>query len=81
MGTLSNISTTVFRDYLKSLGLTCERINGGHEIWSKEGMRRPVIFQTHIDPISEFIVRNNLRTLGKTRKDIESFMKNSSSIK
>lgn len=75
MGTISNISIAVFRNYLRSLGLKCDRVKGGHEVWSKGGMQRPVIFQTHIDPIPEFIIKNNLRNIGKTRKEFEAFLK------
>lgn len=75
MGAFRNVSPALFREYLKSLGLTCERISGGHEIWKTTGMLRPVIFQTHIDPIPEFIIRNNLRNVGKTRKDLEVYLK------
>lgn len=76
MGSISNISIVIFRDYLRSLGLKCDRPKGGHEVWSKEGMQRPVVFQTHIDPIPEFIIKNNLRNIGKTRKEFEVFLKN-----
>lgn len=69
MGTLSNISIAQFRNVLTALGLSCVRTKGGHEAWSKEGMLRPVIFQTHIEPIPEFIVRNNLKTLGISREE------------
>lgn len=67
---LSNISIADFKEYLENLG--CVRVdngNDGHEKWEKEGMTRPVIFQTHIDPIPEFIIRNNLRNLEITRKE------------
>ena len=75
MGTLSNITIERFRDYLRENGLTCIRVTGGHEVWSKDGLSRPVIIQTHIDPIPEFILKNNLRNIGKTRKEFEEFMK------
>ena len=50
-------------------------VEGGHEKWHKEGCLRPVIIQTHIDPIPEFIVKNNLRSLGLTRKDLVEWLK------
>jgi hypothetical protein len=73
---LSNIPLSVFREFLFDMG--CERVSveGGHEKWRKEGCLRSVILQTHIDPVPEFIVRSNLRTLGLTRKDIENWMRN-----
>lgn len=50
-------------------------IEGGHEKWHKNGCLRPIIIQTHIDPIPEFIIKNNLRSLGLTRKDFIDWMK------
>ena len=76
MGRISNISPESFRGFITSQGLKCIRITGGHEVWSKSGMKRPVIFQTHINPIPEFIIKNNLRNLNKTRKDLEDFLTN-----
>ena len=48
---LSNISVREYRMILSKLGLTLVRRKGGHEAWMKQGMTRPVVFQTHIDPI------------------------------
>lgn len=72
MGALSNISIAQFRAVLTLLGLRCVRTKGGHEAWQMAGMTRPVVFQSHVNPVPEFIVRNNLRTIGISR---EEFMK------
>lgn len=67
---LGNISIAEFKDFLESKG--CVRVdngNEGHEKWEKPGITRPIIYQTHIDPIPEFIIRNNLRNLEITRKE------------
>lgn len=74
---LSNVPLDEFRHFLSDMG--CEQVSteGGHEKWKKEGCMRSVIFQTHIDPIPEFIIRTNLRTLGLTRKDFIEWMKKS----
>lgn len=45
------------------------RIKGGHEIWTHPDASRPIIIQSHIDPIPAFIVLNNLKTLGITKED------------
>jgi hypothetical protein len=60
---LSNISLTEFRLYLRKIG--CERIrtDGGHEIWSRKGLRRSITLQTHVNPVLERIVRQSLRNL------------------
>ncbi len=73
---LKNISLKLFREYLKFKGLKLYRTNGGHEIWGSAKLRRPVVFQTHIDPIPEFIIRNNLRTLGVKADDFYDFTEN-----
>lgn len=69
MGTKSNTSLTLFRKFLLSVGCECVGVNGGHEKWKRDGLTRPIIVQTHIDPIPEFIVRNALRTLNISMSD------------
>ncbi|MBQ6769661.1 MAG: type II toxin-antitoxin system HicA family toxin [Bacteroidales bacterium] len=73
---IGNISIEDFRLSLADKG--CKKVesgNTGHEKWSKEGLLRPVVFQTHIDPIPEFIIRNNLRNLGLTGNDLRAWLK------
>lgn len=73
---IGNISIEDFRLFLADEG--CQKVesgNSGHEKWSKEGLMRPVVFQTHIDPIPEFIIRNNLRNLGLTGNDLRAWLK------
>jgi hypothetical protein len=72
---LKNIPLRVFREYLEWKGLKKIRTNGGHEIWAGASLKRPVILQTHVDPVPEFIVKNNLRTLNTTWSDFDTFMK------
>lgn len=73
MGRLSNVSLALFRSFLEEKGLKKIRTSGGHEIWSRSDLGRPVILQTHIDPVPEFIVRNNLKTIGATVKEFLLF--------
>ena len=73
---LKNIPIRVFREFLTRKGLKCIRTNGGHEIWARHDLARPVILQTHVDPVPEFIVKNNLRTIGATSADFFDFMEN-----
>ena len=72
---LKNISLREFRQYLEWKGLKHIRTNGGHEIWAGKDVQRPIVLQTHIDPIPEFIVRNALRTLKADVSDFEKFRK------
>ncbi len=72
MKKLSNISVKEFRDILTLLGLHPLRTVGGHEIWTKNGLKRAIVFQTHVEPIPEFIVRNAIRDLGMSRDEFIS---------
>ena len=71
---LSNIPVVKFRKFLEGQGLKVIKSpkgRGGHEKWSKTGMERPIIIQTHIDPVPEFIVKQVLRHL---KIDRETFL-------
>ena len=66
---LSNVSLNEFRAFLEKIGCVNVSTEGGHEKWVREGLARPIILQTHISPIPEFIIRNALRNLGLSKKD------------
>ena len=69
MRNLSNVSISEFRAIMLLLGLTKVRTKGGHEAWMKAGMTRPAIVQTHVDPVPEYVLRNNLRIIGISREE------------
>ncbi len=74
-GRLSNISVKKFRKFLKNEGLNLikdSKGRGGHEKWSRSDLDRPIIIQTHIDPVPEFIVKQVLRHLKMSRKEFLS---------
>lgn len=66
---LSNVSIADFKEFLKKSGCQYQSTESGHEKWSRDDLLRPVIFQTHIDPIPEFIIKSNLRTLNISRQE------------
>jgi predicted RNA binding protein YcfA (HicA-like mRNA interferase family) len=70
-----NISLKDFRKFLEIHGMKLIRTSGGHEVWSKANLSRPVILQTHVDPVPFFIVKNNLRTMGLTLEDLENYFR------
>jgi hypothetical protein len=70
---LHNISILEFKSFLLFHGLKHIRTSGGHEVWSGKDLLRPVVFQTHIDPIPFFIIKNNLRTMNLTLKDLQDY--------
>lgn len=72
---LSNIPVSDFRLFLFEMGCKRMRISGGHELWAKEGLSRPVVIQSHVDPVPEFIIRNILRDMHLTRKDFIDWLR------
>ena len=74
---MSNVSLRDMRMALKKLGF--EKCNvskgrGGHEKWVKNGMQRPIIVQTHKDPVPEHIVRQIMRHLDFTRDEFKDLL-------
>ncbi|MBR6291998.1 MAG: type II toxin-antitoxin system HicA family toxin [Bacteroidales bacterium] len=76
MKKLSNITLKEFRAILQQLGLQQLRIVGGHEIWTKPGLQRTIVFQTHVEPLPEFVVKNAIRDLGMTRQEFMDIYEN-----
>ena len=72
MGKYSNITVARFRKILKALGLEQVRTKGGHEMWFKEGMLRNVVFQNHVEPIPEDIIKNIIRTIGISKEEFDA---------
>lgn len=66
---LSNVPLADYRLFLQKAGCSYTSIKGGHEKWTKRGLLRPIIVQTHVDPVPEFIIKNALRSLGLTKAD------------
>ncbi|MCK5537709.1 MAG: type II toxin-antitoxin system HicA family toxin [Bacteroidales bacterium] len=64
MSKIQNIKLKAYRKFLKAKKCTYLRTNGGHEIWECPNCTRPIVFQTHIEPIPEFIIKQHLRCLG-----------------
>jgi hypothetical protein len=73
-GAISNIPLETFRCFLRHNGLKHVRTSSGHEVWSGVAFTRPVIIQTHIDPIPLFVIKTNLRTMGLTLTDLRKFL-------
>lgn len=71
---IKNVSLQEFRNFLINKGLKLIRTSDGHEVWSGKDLTRPVIIQTHVDPIPLFIIKSNLRTMGLTLTDLRNFL-------
>ncbi len=76
MRNLSNVTIAEFRAIMVLLGMTKVRTKGGHEAWMKAGMTRPAIVQTHVDPVPEYVLRNNLRVIGISRDEFLTLLEN-----
>lgn len=66
---LKNISVSQFQSFLELVKCKFIHTKGGHEKWTRSDLLRPIIIQNHIEPIPEFIVKNNLRLLGYSKND------------
>ena len=69
MARLSNVSLKEYRKFLEKVGCKKIGINGGHEKWSRSDLPRPIIVQTHEQPVPEFIIKNALRSLKLTTEE------------
>jgi hypothetical protein len=75
---LSNISLDELRRFLRKCGLnpsSQSKGRGGHEKWTGKDLTRPIVFQSHIDPVPEFIIKQILRHLNMTKEDYFLSMK------
>lgn len=66
---LKNISISKFESFLDLAQCKFVKNEKGHIKYSRADLNRPIVFQNHIDPVPEFIIKNNLRVLGYTRDD------------
>ena len=72
---LTNISLKEYRRFLSLCGCTCHRTKGGHEMWAKPGLARPVTFSNHVDPIWELVIKNGLKSLGLSKEQFFAMLK------
>jgi len=71
---LSNISLAQMRLLLKNCKCTCARTSGGHEMWVRGDLGRPITLQNHIDPVPEFIVKQICKHLGISKKQVHELI-------
>ena len=64
---LKNLTLRDIRSFLIFVGCVKDRTRGGHEAWRKPGLPRPIIIQTHVDPVPEHVVRSIIKDLGVSR--------------
>lgn len=66
---LKNISISQLESFLELAGCKYIRTKGGHCMYTRCDLTRPLVFQTHIDPVPEFVIQILLRGLGYSKKD------------
>ncbi len=71
----SNLPLATIRKILSHVGCKKFDIKGGHEKWTRSDLLRPIVIQTHIDPVPTFIVLQIMRTLSITRDDMKKILK------
>lgn len=63
MPALTPIPWIDFEKFLIYIGCEFKRQSGGHRIYTRAGLKRPIVIPAHgILPV--FVIRNNLRLLG-----------------
>ena len=66
---LKNLTLRDIRAFLILKGCVKDRTRGGHEVWKKPGLARPIIIQTHEDPVPEHVVRSIIKDLRMPREE------------
>ena len=74
MPKLTPIKRRKFEVFLRFIGCKLKRIKGDHFIYSRSGLKRPVIITADSD-VPVFIIRNNLRTLGMSVEEYLNIIK------
>ncbi len=68
MAKVTPIKREKFEAFLRLVGCTLKRIKGDHLIYSRQGLKRPVVI-TADKEVPVFIIRSNLRTLGMSPEE------------
>lgn len=57
-----------FEKFLLAVGCEFKHTKGDHQIYWREGIKRPIVLPRY-SALPEFIILNNLRVLGISRKE------------
>ena len=74
MSRLAPISWKEFEKILVFLGCKFKRQKGSHRIYTRSGLKRPLIVPIY-DEIPMFVIRNNLRILNMTAEEYSEILK------
>ncbi|MFO8056768.1 MAG: type II toxin-antitoxin system HicA family toxin [bacterium] len=68
------VSCRVLRRVFEKAGFKCVRIEGGHFVYTREDVIRPVVIPDRKE-VPVFIIKNNLRTAGISREEYFELLK------
>ena len=72
MPKISNLSFKDFCLFIEIFGCIHLRTEGDHMIYTKAGLKRPIVIPRY-NPLPEFIIENNLRVLGISKKELRNY--------
>ena len=61
------------RRVFERAGFTCTRTEGDHSVFTKAGVKRPIVIPDW-NPVPVFIIKNNLKSAGISREEYFSFL-------
>ncbi len=67
---VTNISVKELRKALKNAKCNLKDDNDGHDKWIRSDLQRPLTFSNHINPVPAFIVKQIMRYLKWSPKDL-----------
>lgn len=74
MPALTPVKWKEFERFLLFIGCIFKRQSGGHRIYTRTGLKRPIVVPAH-GTIPVFVIRNNLRLLGITPEQYFEILK------
>jgi predicted RNA binding protein YcfA (HicA-like mRNA interferase family) len=73
MSGISQISWKKFESFLVAVGCEFIREKGDHRIWTRKGLKRPLVLPRNMS-VPVFVIRNNLRLLDISVKEYLEIM-------
>lgn len=74
MSALTPIKWKEFEKFLLFVGCVFKRQSGGHRIYTRTGLKRPLVVPAH-GTLPVFVIRNNLRLLNITPEEYFEILK------
>ncbi len=73
MGDFGAVDWKTLERFVIDAGCTFARVKGDHRIYTKPGLKRPVVIPMY-SPVPPFIIMNNLRILGVLKETFLQFL-------